>query len=172
MWVWFAVLSAGFVIADFFMILLEARRSRAGTRRYRVVSGQLSALMRKAEVLQAGISAISRQRLVELLPEECDAALKRVSNGLCYYKHLEDCVSDEDRERLKRMSSDPFTDGTAPAEKLLPSQTLGESLAALRAIKAKFHGTNPETFSREVGWVYGGTGAGGGSFLNKERGQP
>jgi len=145
---WFAVLSGVFVIVGLVMVLLEVRMSRA-------VRKQLSELARRAKDLQDSINAMSQQRLVELLPEECDAAMERVSNAIVYYGLVEGGVADERRESLKRRSFDPFARDLSPGDNLLPSSILGRSLAALRAVKARYH-ADPKTFSREAAWVYGG----------------
>ena len=148
-WAGITVMFVGLIAFAVITYLLHVRASR-------VVTQQLSELTRRVEGLQVAIGALSRERLCELLPEECDASLKVVQEALYFFRSVERSASPEELGRMKRRSGEPFTVGLEIGKPLLISQILGESLAALRAVKARYHSGDPMTFSREPKWVYGG----------------
>ncbi len=148
-----AVLIVGLVILACLVVLFGVRLSRAVSQ----VREQLSVLKSQTDLVQRGVEGIGYQRLCELLPDECEAALYRVTCDLAYFRHTEKrCTTEEERRRLRDSLRTATLCGPFRSNAGLSSELFGMRLAALRAVKAKHHAGDPKSFSRELEWTYPG----------------
>ena len=144
-WLNIAVLIVGLLILACLAVLFGVRLSRA----VRQVGEQLSALKSQADLIQRGIEGIGYQHLCELLPDVCEAALDRVKCDSHWSRHVEKSCTEEERSRMRDRLKTATLCGAYPGNTGSSSELFGMRLAALMAVKAKYH-ADPKGPSGEI----------------------